>query len=64
VPGADAWGTLQSQLGGFVVYGYVPLRCGNSCAGCLSTGDTSLGHHIVSRIKVFTVLDVSSGSTK
>jgi len=42
----------------------VPLRCGNGCAGCLSAGDTSLGHHVVSRVEVFTVLDVSSGPTQ
>jgi hypothetical protein len=39
--------------------GNVPLRRGDGGPRCLGRSDTSLGHHIVSRIKVFTVLPIS-----
>jgi hypothetical protein len=51
---------LKSAWASFGKKHHIPLGCWDGGTGSLCTGDTRLGHHVVPRVKVFTVLQVSS----
>jgi hypothetical protein len=53
----SAWAAFGEKL-------HIPLGCWDGRTGRLCAGNARLGHHVVSRVKIFTVLYISLSDKK